>query len=166
MLDGGSAAFEPLLDEKVRMDAMAALKVLDQVMYAANAVYDMDSVCGYDSLTYMHSVNAALLSTMMGVGMGLGNGKLETLAQAALLHDIGKTKVDPKIIKGAHKLSPGERAEVDRLSERTLFCFLSGGITGGSDTAFPRPPGRPGMSRRYPRSKNQFGRPRSGQRPW
>lgn len=121
VLDRGDDGFTQLLDEETRMRAIGAVRNLDldqvlfvanaivnQVMYASNAVYDMDSVCGYDLVTYMHSVNVALLSTMMGVAMGLGNDSLKTLAQAALLHDIGKTRIDPKIIKGKHRLSDEE----------------------------------------------------------
>lgn len=121
VLDKNDDGFTQLLDEKTRMQAIQAVKKLDldqvmfvansivnQVMYASNAVYDMDSVCGYDLVTYMHSVNVALLSAMMGVSMGLGNEDLKTLAQAGLLHDIGKTRVDPHIIKGKHRLSDEE----------------------------------------------------------
>lgn len=121
VLDKNDDNFAQLLDEETRMQAIGAVKRLDldqvmfvanaivnQVMYASNAVYNMDSVCGYDLVTYMHSVNVSLLSTMMGVSMGLGNEDLKKLAQAALLHDIGKTRVDPKIIKGAHRLSDEE----------------------------------------------------------
>lgn len=128
ILDAGDEdRLTPLLDDGTRLESINALKSLDidqvmyvanaivnQVLYASNMLYDMDSVCCYDTLTYMHSVNVAILSAMMGVSMGLDNDRLETLAQAALLHDIGKTRVDPKIIKGTHRLSPEELEAVRR----------------------------------------------------
>lgn len=141
VLDGGDRKFEPLLDDAVRLDAVRSLKRLDldqvmfvanavvnQVLYASNAVYDMDSVCDYDTLTYMHSVNVALLSTMMGVSMGLGNKDLELLAQAALLHDIGKTRVSPGIIKGTHRLSDDEFKEVRRHPDYAYEMLKRSGV--------------------------------------
>lgn len=117
--------YRPLLDDRFRQDAIGTLKSLDvdQILYVANAItnqvlfssdrlYDMQTVCSYDSLTYMHCVNVAVLSVMMGVAMGLDNKSLMELGQGALLHDIGKTKVDPKIIKGTHRLSDEEFVQV------------------------------------------------------
>lgn len=122
VLDGAKDdSYKPMLDDAFRMDAIRTLKSLDidqivyvanaitnQVMFSADMLYDMQAVCTYDNLTYMHSVNVAQLSVMMGVAMGLDNRSLLELGQGALLHDIGKTKVDPKIIKGTHRLSAEE----------------------------------------------------------
>ncbi len=123
--EGSENDYKPFLDDAFRQDAIRTLKSLDidQIMYVANAIsnqviyesgmlYDMQNVCSYDSLTYMHCINVAVLSVMCGVSMGLCNADLVSLGQAALLHDIGKTRVDPKIIKGTHRLSPEERAEM------------------------------------------------------
>lgn len=119
--------YRPLLDDQFRLDAIQTLKGLDidQLIYVANAItnqvmfstdrlYDMQAVCDYDSLTYMHCVNVAVLSVMTGVAMGLDNDSLLELGQGALLHDIGKTMVDPRIIKGSHRLSDEEFKEVRR----------------------------------------------------
>lgn len=128
VLDGDEdAAFKPFLDESVRLEAVKSLKSLDldavvyvanaisnQVMFGSGALYDMDVVCGYDTMTYMHSVNVTILSVMTGIGMGLGNEELIRLGQAALLHDIGKTGVDPRIIKKPGKLTKEEFDEVRR----------------------------------------------------
>ena len=119
------AAYQPLLDDAVRQEAVRSVKGLDidqiryvangitnQVLYGADRLYDMMTVCAYDDLTYMHSVNVTVLSVMMGVSMGMSNGELTELGQAALLHDIGKTRVDPRIIKKPGRLTPGEFAQV------------------------------------------------------
>lgn len=121
----GDKGYKPLLDDRIRAEAIRTLKSLDvdQIMYVANAItnqvvchadrlYDMQAVCSYDSLTYMHCVNTAVLSVMMGVAMGLDNGSLMELGQGALMHDIGKIRVNPGIIKGNHRLSDEEFAEV------------------------------------------------------
>lgn len=122
---GDEDDYKPLLDDAFRQDVIKALKSLDidQILYVANAIsnqviyesgmlYDMQAVCSYDSLTYMHCINVAMLSVMCGVSMGLCNADLILLGQAALLHDIGKTRVDPRIIKGTHRLSAEEFEQV------------------------------------------------------
>lgn len=121
------ASYEPLLDDAFRQDAIRTLKSLDidQIRYVANSIansiiygsdrlYDMMTVSAYDDLTYMHSVNVTVLSVMMGVAMGLDNGRLKELGQSALFHDIGKTRVDPAIIKKPGRLTPEEFAEVKK----------------------------------------------------
>lgn len=128
VLDGtDDAAYKPLLDDETRQSAIRAQKSLDvdQIRYVANAImnrvaygsdrlYDMEEVSAYDDITYAHSVNVAVLSVMVGVAMGFGNDRLSELGEAALLHDIGKTRVDPAIIKKPGKLTDAEFAAVKR----------------------------------------------------
>lgn len=118
-------AYMPLLDDAGRQQAIRTLKKLDidqiryvansitnQVLYGSDRLYDMMNVCAYDDLTYMHSVNVTVLAVMMGVSMGLANRSLTELGQAALLHDIGKTRVPSGIIKKPGKLTDSEFAQV------------------------------------------------------
>lgn len=117
--------YKPLLDDETRQEAIRAQKALDidqiryiannilnQVMYGSDRLYDMMSVCAYDDITYMHSVNVTALAIMTGVTVGLSNEQLTELGQAALLHDIGKTRVDPDIIKKPGRLTDDEFAQV------------------------------------------------------
>lgn len=119
--EAGDRAYSPLLDDEARQEAIRSLKGLDtdQIRYVANSIsnqvlhgsdrlYDMMTVCAYDDLTYMHSVNVTVLSVMIGVSLGLDNGQLLELGQAALLHDIGKTLIDPRIIKKPGRLTEEE----------------------------------------------------------
>ena len=46
--------------------------------------------------------------------MGLSNERLERLAAGALLHDCGKMAIDPAIINKPGKLTPEERAKIER----------------------------------------------------
>lgn len=118
-------AYAPLLDDEARQNAIKTLKSLDidqiryvannitnQVLYGADRLYDMMTVSAYDDLTYMHSVNVTILSVMLGVAMGLVNDRLIELGQAALLHDIGKTRIDPNIIKKPGRLTDDEYAQI------------------------------------------------------
>lgn len=47
---------------------------------------------------YRHGLNVAMLSYVLGMWLGLDKSKLDLLTYAALLHDIGKTKVDFNVL--------------------------------------------------------------------
>jgi putative nucleotidyltransferase with HDIG domain len=59
---------------------------------------------GADSI-YRHSVNVALLSNLLGRWIGLPENKINLLTYSALLHDIGKIKIDPNILNSKTSLS-------------------------------------------------------------
>lgn len=52
----------------------------------------------YENRSYLHSVNVALLSVRLGERLGMEHDDLMQLAEAALLHDIGKTRVPVEIL--------------------------------------------------------------------
>lgn len=66
----------------------------------------------YENLTWCHSVNVAMLSLLIGRQIGLDGAQILALVEAALLHDIGKTRVPLEVV-----LKPGA---LDR-SERKLI---------------------------------------------
>jgi putative nucleotidyltransferase with HDIG domain len=64
----------------------------------------------YENLTYCHSVNVSVLSLLIGQQIGLDAATLSALVEAALLHDIGKTKIPLEILKKPGALDKRERA--------------------------------------------------------
>jgi len=76
------------------------------------------SVKQYENLTYVHSVNVSVLSLLLGRQLQLDEGTLTALVEAALLHDVGKTRVPLEIVKKPGALDKRER----RLMEaHTIF---------------------------------------------
>jgi len=63
----------------------------------------------YENLTYCHSVNVAMLSLLIGKQIGLNEATLATLVEAALLHDIGKTRIPLDVVKKPGALEKRER---------------------------------------------------------
>lgn len=57
---------------------------------------------------YAHSLNVALISSMLGRWLKLPNRDLETLAIAALLHDIGKLKIPAGVLDKPGKYTKEE----------------------------------------------------------
>lgn len=85
-----------------------AKNLLSQVKLNNNMIKSIIlSGSGEDSI-YMHSVNVAVLSYLLGKWSNMPESKLHALIYASLLHDFGKTKIDKKIIDKAAKLTDSE----------------------------------------------------------
>lgn len=61
-----------------------------------------------DSYTFTHSVNVAILATMLGLLCRYSKGNLMDLALGGFLHDIGKTTIPPEILAKTSRLSQNE----------------------------------------------------------
>lgn len=66
------------------------------------------SILAYDYYTHTHSLNVSVYAICLGKHLGLSEKDLEELGTSALLHDIGKSKVDSKIINKDGKLTQKE----------------------------------------------------------
>ena len=62
---------------------------------------------GEDSI-YRHGVNVAALSALLGKWVGLDDAKINLLVYSAILHDIGKTKVNKDVLEKDASLTKGE----------------------------------------------------------
>ena len=67
----------------------------------------------YENLTYCHSVNVAMLSLLLGRQVGLDAPTIAVLVEAALLHDIGKTRIPLEIVKKPGALDKRERRLIE-----------------------------------------------------
>jgi putative nucleotidyltransferase with HDIG domain len=67
----------------------------------------------YENLTYCHSVNVAMLSLLIGRQIALDEPTISALVEAALLHDIGKTKIPLDIVKKPGALDKRERRLIE-----------------------------------------------------
>jgi putative nucleotidyltransferase with HDIG domain len=84
--------------------------LLIQKVAASNAALgQILAVKLYENLTYCHSVNVATLSLLIGRQLGFDPAATAALAEAALLHDIGKTKIPLEILKKPSALDKRER---------------------------------------------------------
>lgn len=66
---------------------------------------------GADSI-YRHSINVAVLCNLLGRWLGLEDKKLLLLTYSGLLHDIGKTQIDLKILSTTNPLSDEELKKI------------------------------------------------------
>jgi putative nucleotidyltransferase with HDIG domain len=105
-----TAAGKPLDTVTVR-DLVRLL--IYKVACSVAALGQILAVKQYENLTYCHSVNVAMLSLLLGRQLRLDEDAMSALVEAALLHDIGKTRVPLEIVKKPGALTKHERKLIE-----------------------------------------------------
>ncbi len=77
--------------------------VLETVLHNEDTISSYLKIIEYDYYTHTHSLNVSVYALCLGAELQLKKERLTALGKAALLHDIGKSRIDPKIVnkKGA-----------------------------------------------------------------
>lgn len=69
---------------------------------------DLIDLRAYDEYTFAHSVNVAVISSIIGIGYNMEEEKLKNLVISALLHDLGKVQIPPGILNKPGRLTQEE----------------------------------------------------------
>lgn len=72
------------------------------------AVESLMKITAHDYYTHTHSVNVSIYTLSLGAFLGIEGKDLEVLGMAAILHDLGKSKIDYEIINKNGKLTDDE----------------------------------------------------------
>ncbi len=73
-----------------------------------NIIKCLSSIKNCDQYTYNHSINVALYSMLIAKWINLPEEKLKEVIKAGVLHDIGKSQIDPEILNKKGTLSDKE----------------------------------------------------------
>lgn len=92
----------------------AVQPIVDTIMRNEYSVVGLTAIKGHDEYTYAHCVNVSILSVAMGQCLGFSRSALADLGVAALLHDVGKLKVPPEVLRKPDKLSADEWSAMTR----------------------------------------------------
>ncbi len=85
-----------------------ARKIVEQILNNEALSLDLTDLRSFDGYTYAHSVNVAVVSCIIGLGMKLSGDDLEQLVMAGLLHDLGKLVIPHEILNKPSRLTPEE----------------------------------------------------------
>jgi len=72
-------------------------KIVEEILFKKDIIVNMMEMRSLDNQMFAHSVNVCVLSAIIGKAMLLDRDKLENLAIGAILHDIGKIHLAPKL---------------------------------------------------------------------
>ena len=84
--------------------------LIHKVAGSSAALAQILAVKLYENLTYCHSVNVATLSLLIARQVGFDEQTTAAIGEAALLHDIGKTRIPLDLIRKPGALDKRERA--------------------------------------------------------
>ena len=87
--------------------------LIQKVAGSSAALAQILAVKLYENLTYCHSVNVATLSLLIARQVGFDAPTTAAIGEAALLHDIGKTRIPLELIRKPGALDKRERAVME-----------------------------------------------------
>ena len=104
-----------------KKDVALVQKVVEELLAelenAENILYTVVDLIGTDAYTYKHSVNVTVLAIIAARALGYEKGDIKNIAMGALLHDIGKVRVESELILKPEKLTFEERKRVEKHPE-------------------------------------------------
>ncbi|NUU75633.1 HD-GYP domain-containing protein [Paenibacillus xylanilyticus] len=77
-------------------------KLLNDVLNGRELLVQLTDIRTKDNAQYVHAMNVCLLSSVIGLNLGLNYNQLKDLAVGALLHDIGKVGEPPGSVSAAN----------------------------------------------------------------
>ncbi len=92
----------------VRKIKRAVQNVVDQVLNNEISLVGLTAIRDYDEYTFTHSVNVCIFAISIGKRLKLGKRQLYDLGVAALLHDVGKSRVPLDLIQKEGALTEEE----------------------------------------------------------
>lgn len=99
--------------------------VLDFMLRDREVYSHLKNVLTYDGNVFNHSVNTTVIGLLFGYHLGISANDLLVLGTGLLLHDIGKIRIDPYIIKNDFEKLTKEERELLRKHTDLGFIFLS-----------------------------------------
>lgn len=86
--------------------------IIDDLMSNKDIIVNLVDLRAMNDYTFSHSVNVAILATIIGIENGYDQIKLRNLAAGALFHDIGKTLIPENILNKTTPFTAEEENEV------------------------------------------------------
>ncbi len=106
----------------------AVEELIDQSLNASGAALLLSTVKSHDEYTFYHSVNTCLMAVATGQYLGLTQKDLVPIGAGAMLHDIGKVAISPRILNFPGRLDREQWKEVTiHPQEGAEAIFAAGG---------------------------------------
>lgn len=105
--------------------------IVDAILNDSASMIGLTTLRDFDEYTFVHSVNVCILAVALGRRLGLSKIQLLDLGLAALLHDIGKSRVPLELLNKRGQLDQHEHVILHRHTWQgvlALFALPSGGM--------------------------------------
>ncbi len=88
--------------------------LMNTISKSKDLLYTVSEMLETSEYTYKHCVNVAVLSILTAQSLGYESSDIKNIALGALLHDVGKMRVNQSIIRKPSKLTDDERKEIEK----------------------------------------------------
>lgn len=82
--------------------------LMEEILDHPKTLFSLSAIDHTDESTLNHSVNAAIYAVCMGIELGYERNVLVELAEGTILHDLGKTVLEKKILMKSGSLNADE----------------------------------------------------------
>ena len=103
---------DPRSGDMMERTGNMAQNTVDFLFNQRNSFQALMKVTSYDYYTYTHSVNVFVYSASLAKALGFTEGEVRTLGEGALLHDVGKSRIDTSITNCPGSLNDAQWAEM------------------------------------------------------
>jgi HD-GYP domain-containing protein (c-di-GMP phosphodiesterase class II) len=98
--------------ENIKNTQPVVTNFIEIILNDQSAVESLMKITAHDYYTHTHSINVSIYTLSLGAFLGIAGKDLEALGMAAVLHDLGKSKIDYDIINKNGKLSDDEFSQM------------------------------------------------------
>ena len=103
---------DPRSGEQVERSKTWVSNTINFIIRSKGSFSGMMGIISYDYYTYTHSVNVSVLGLLFAKYLGIYGGEMHVFGTGLLLHDVGKTQIDPAIINKKERLNDEEFARI------------------------------------------------------
>lgn len=90
---------DPRSTESIERSKSLVMNMAEYMLQEDSALFNLMEVMAFDYYTYTHSVNVFVFCLALAQNCGIENVEaLRELGEGALLHDIGKSQLDPELV--------------------------------------------------------------------
>jgi HD-GYP domain-containing protein (c-di-GMP phosphodiesterase class II) len=103
----------------------AVQRIVESILSDTSSMLGLTTLREFDDYTFVHSVNVSILSVALGRRLGLTKPQLLDLGLAALMHDIGKSRLPVDLLNKREGLTDEERALLQTHAWQGVLTLLA-----------------------------------------
>lgn len=118
----------PITTEAISRTRKVVKNILDSVLSENTTINSLIAVSSYDYYTYTHSVDVSVYALGIGKELRMNPKTLSLLAEAAILHDIGKSRININIVNKPGRLNDEEFMTMKMHSQYSYDILVENGV--------------------------------------
>ncbi|MFC9597039.1 HD-GYP domain-containing protein [Peribacillus butanolivorans] len=106
-------------EENIQLETVEGIKagivpIIEEAAKNPDIYYLFEEMQAKNEYTYKHNIGVGIIATYLGTKLGLSKESLSDLTLAAILHDVGKTRIPERLLEKPGKLTETEYEEIKR----------------------------------------------------